>query len=308
MKSMPKLHSHNQFITCLIGDPVEHSVSDVMFQYFAKLTGIENYNHLKFKISKNNPENLKIAMRAISVFGIAGVNITLPYKENVVKYLDIVDKTAQLVGAVNTIVNKRGKLIGYNTDGHGAIKAIETKLRPIKGTDKIVIFGAGGAARAIIGSLPQISSLIVLSRASDFNRAEKLRKDFAKHGFKIETKPLTDKNITSEIKKANFVINATPVGMYPKSNDSIINKNHLNSISKSTIRSIGFFDAVFNPFETKFLRLVKQHGAKTCSGIYMMVYQGIKAFELWTGKKVPGESVEKVSRLLQKVINSKYGK
>jgi len=120
-----------------------------MFQYFAKLTGIGNYSHLKFKISKNNPENLKIAMRAISVFGIVGANITLPYKEEAIKYLDVVDKTVKLVGAVNTVVNKKGKLIGYNTDGHGAIKAIETKLRPFKSTDKVTVFGAGGAARAI---------------------------------------------------------------------------------------------------------------------------------------------------------------
>ncbi len=305
---MPKSHFHNQVITCLIGDPVEHSVSDVMFQYFAKLKGIENYNHLKFKISKNNPENLKIAMRAISVFGIAGANITLPYKESSIKYLDIVDKTVRLVGAVNTIVNKEEKLIGYNTDGHGAIKAIKTKLRSIKSTDKIVIFGAGGATRAIIGGFPRISGLTVLSRASDSNRTEKLKKDFAKHGFKIETKPLTDQNIISAIKEANFIINATPVGMYPKNNDSLINKNHLNSIGKSTIRNIGFFDAVFNPFETEFLRLAKHYGAKTCPGIYMMIYQGIKAFELWTGKTVSKESAEKVSRLLQKVINSKYEK
>lgn len=301
---MLKSPSNNQIITCLIGDPVEHSVSDAMFQYFAKLTGVENYNHLKFKVVRTNSENLEIAMKGISVFGITGTNITLPYKESAIRYLDTVDKTVRLVGAVNTVVNKKGELIGYNTDGHGAIKAIETKLRPLKSIDKVVVLGAGGAARAIIGSLPKVCCLILLSRVSDSDRAKKLKKDFAKQNIKVEVKLLTNQNIISAIKEADFVINATPVGMYPKSDDSLINKSHLNSISKSVIKNMMFFDAVFNPFETKFLRLAKQYGAKTCPGIYMMIHQGIQAFKLWTGRKVPEESVEKIAKLLRKAINS----
>ena len=305
---MPKQPSRNQFVTCLIGDPVEHSVSDVMFQHFAKLTGVENYNHLKFRISKANPENLKHAMRAIPVFGIAGANITLPYKEKAIKYLNKIDKTVQLTGAVNTIVNKEGKLIGYNTDGYGAIRAIEMKMKLIKDSDKIVIFGAGGAARAIIGSLPQIFRVTVLSRTSDLNQAEKLKRDFVKCGVRIETKCLSDQNIISAIKQADFVVNATPVGMYPKGSASLIHKHHLDNIGKSTIRNIGFFDAVFNPFETEFLELAKQYGARTCPGIYMMIHQGIKAFKLWTGKNVSEESIEETSKFLRKVINTTYGK
>ncbi|MBI5071688.1 shikimate dehydrogenase [Candidatus Falkowbacteria bacterium] len=292
----------------MIGDPVEHSVSDFMFRYFAKLTGIENYNHLKIKISKADLENLKITMKAIAVFGFMGANITLPYKEKAIKYLDIIDKTVQRIGAVNTIVNKKGKLIGYNTDGHGAIKAVETKLRPLKSADRVVVFGAGGAARAIIGSLPQVSHLTVLNRPSDFNQAEKLKKDFIKCGSRIETKSLTDRNIVSAIREADFVINATPVGMYPKTGASLIYKSHFDSIGRSRIKNLGFFDAVFNPFETEFLKLAKQYGAKTCPGIYMMIYQGIKAFRLWTGKVVSEGKVEEVRRLLQKTINSRYGK
>lgn len=305
---MLKQHLYNQTITCLFGDPVDHSVSDIMFQYFAKLTEVENYNHFKFKVSKTNSKNLKTAMNAIFVFGITGINITLPYKEDAIKYLDVVNKTVQLTGAVNTIVNKKGKLVGYNTDGYGAIRAIETKLKPIKSSDKVVIFGAGGAARAIIGSLRKGNQIIVLSRILDFNRAGKLKKDFTKKGFKVEIKQLTNLNIISAIKKADFVINATPVGMYPNNNTSLIHENHFNNINRSIVRNIGFFDAVFNPFETKFLKIAKQHGASTCPGIYMMIYQGIRAFELWTGKKVAKASVEKTSRILQKVINSKYEK
>jgi len=305
---MKKRHSHNQTITCLLGDPVEHSVSDIMFQYFAKLTGVENYNHLKFRILKDNFKNLKLAMQAIPTLGIAGVNITLPYKEDAIKYLDVVNKSVRLTGAVNTVVNRKEKLVGYNTDGHGAIKAIETKLRPIKSSDKIVIFGAGGATRAIIGILPSVSGITVLSRTVDLDRTKKLKRDFAQHHIKIETKSSTDKNIILAVKEANFVINATPVGMYPKGDDSLIHKYHLNIIGKSAIKRIYFFDAVFNPFETEFLKLAKQYGARTCPGIYMMIYQGIRAFKLWTGKNVPEEKVEEVRKLLQKIISSKYEK
>lgn len=305
---MRKRESHNQIVTCLIGDPVEHSVSDVMFGRFAELTGVENYSHLKFRVAKTNLVNLSNVLKAIPILGIAGVNITLPYKELAMQYLNLVDKTAQFAGAVNTIVNKNGKTIGYNTDGIGAITAIKKKLKPIKGTHKIVIFGAGGASRAIIGSLPKVSQIILLIRASDHKRVKKLKKDFANYGLNIEDRLLTDQNVISTIKNADFVINATPVGMYPKSGNSLVTKNHLESIGKSKIKTIAFFDAVFNPFETKFLKLAKQYGARTCPGIYMMIYQGIQAFKLWTGKKVQDKNVEAIASLLKDVIKSRYEK
>lgn len=303
---MSKQHIYNQVITCLIGDPVEHSVSDVMFRHFAKLTGVENYSHPKFRIPKGNPENLRIAMQAIPVFGIAGANITLPYKERAVRYLDMIDKSVELTGAVNTIVNRKGQLNGYNTDGDGAIRAIEMKIRPIRNFDRVVIFGAGGTARSIIGSLPKVSYIIVLNRVVDLRRTKKLKEDFARQGVKVETKLLTKKNITLAIKEANFVINATPVGMYPKAGASLLRKSHLDSIRKLRIKDIGFFDAVFNPFETEFLKLAKRYDAKTCPGIYMTIYQGIKAFKLWTGRVVPERKIEGTRSLLQKVINSRY--
>lgn len=305
---MKKQKSHNQTITCLIGDPVEHSVSDVMFGQFAKLTGVENYSHLKLRVAKTNSANLDNALKAISILGIAGANITLPYKESMMRHLNSVDKTAQFVGAVNTVVNKDGKLIGYNTDGIGAVTAIKKKLKPIRNTHKIVIFGAGGASRAIIGSLPKVSQIILLIRHSDSKRAEKLKKDFASCGIDVEYRILTDKDIISAIKDADFVINATPVGMYPKSDNSLVTKNHLESIGKSKFKTIAFFDAVFNPFETEFLKLAKRYGARTCPGIYMMIYQGIQAFKLWTGKKVQDRNVEAVASLLKGIVRSRYEK
>jgi len=279
-----------------------------MFGQFAKLTGVENYNHLKFRVAKTNPANLDSALKAMPILGIAGDNITLPYKELAMQYLDSVDKTAKFAGAVNTIVNKNGKLVGYNTDGIGAITAIKRKLKPIKSAHKIVIFGAGGASRAIIGSLPKVSQIILLIRASDSKRVEKLKKDFTNHGINIEDRILTDQNVISAVKDADFVINATPVGMYPKSGNSLVTKKHLESIGKSKIKTVAFFDAVFNPSETEFLKLAKRYGARTCPGIYMMIYQGVQAFRLWTGKKVQDSNVEAIASLLKRIIKSRYEK
>lgn len=109
---MKKQHSHNQIVTCLFGDPVEHSVSDYMFRYFAKLTGVENYNHLKFRIPKNDSENLKLAMRAMSVFNIVGANITLLYKENAIKYLN---KDSWYLSAVGNITKEKLVQTSYSS-------------------------------------------------------------------------------------------------------------------------------------------------------------------------------------------------
>ncbi|HMO01543.1 MAG TPA: shikimate dehydrogenase [Oligoflexia bacterium] len=305
---MIKQKSHHQTITCLIGDPVEHSVSDVMFCRFAELTGIKNYSHLKFRVAKTNPTNLGNALRAIPILGISGANITLPYKELAMQYFDSIDRTAQFVGAINTLVNRNGKLVGYNSDCIGAVAAIKKKLRAIKSSNKIVIFGAGGASRAIIGGLPKVSQIVLLIRPTDSKRVEKLKKHFKKYHQKIEDKLLTDQNIISAIKDADFVINATPVGMYPNINNSLITKNHLEKIGKSKVKTIAFFDVVFNPFETEFLKLAKQYGAQTCPGIYMMIYQGIQAFKLWTGRRVKDENVEAIVNLLKKAIKFRYEK
>jgi shikimate dehydrogenase len=294
-----------------LGDPVDHSVSDLMFEYFAQITKLNNYKHLKLRVSSDNIENLKIAIKSLLVFNIVGANITLPYKESVMNYLDEIDISAKRMGAVNTIVNKNGKLIGYNTDGIGAIKSIEVKLRPLKKTDKVLIFGAGGAARAIISSLfDKVGKIIILSRESDLNKAVKIKNDFIESESLIEIKSLSDENIVNTLQISDVVINATSVGMYPNNNDSILKIKHIESFVSLgfNIKDKIFFDAVFNPFITDFLKLAESYGSKICPGIYMMIYQGIEAFELWTGNRVKEEEIEKIYILLRDKIQSNYEK
>ena len=287
-------------VTCLIGDPVEHSVSNYMYNYFAEKVGL-NYSHVKFRVPSNNKNNLKIAIQSLRVLSIRGANITLPYKIEVMKYLDEIDKTATLIGAVNTIVNKDCKLIGYNTDGKGAISAIEQCFKKIKPEDKIVVFGAGGAARAIVFEITKrTKNITVINRSLDFYLAEKLRKDFKEINNKIKIFPLNDKNIIHTVINSDFVINATSVGMFPKSNEEIINQKIFNKICN--LNGKYFFDAIFNPYKTKFLLNAEKKGGKVCSGLDMMIYQAISAFKLWVGHDLKRVNIKPIKKRLIKIL------
>jgi len=306
---MVKNDSHNQILTCLIGDPVEHSVSDVMFQYFANIVGLSNYKHVKLHVKRKNVQSLKNAINGLVSLSFRGANVTLPYKQEVIQYLDFIDKSAQQVGAVNTITIKDGKLRGYNTDMYGAVKSIETKLRKIRKSDNILVLGAGGAARAVIGSLPKVSKISVLSIFSNKEAMKKFQHDFLKIGIQLNTDSINDQKLVDAVKDADFIINTTPVGMYPKVDGSVLKKKHFDILKRDVVFSNKyFFDAVFNPFETEFLKLAKKYGSKTCPGIYMMINQGMKAFNLWTGKIIPSNKVESIKKLLQSELNNKYGK
>lgn len=287
-------------VTCLIGDPVEHSLSNYMYNYFAKKVGL-NYGHVKFKVSSKNRNNLKIAIQALKILGINGANITIPYKVKVMRYLDKIDKTAKAIGAVNTIINKNNKLIGYNTDGVGAIQAIEKYLREIKPSDQIVVFGAGGVARVVVFELSKKTKKItVLNRTPDFYLAQNLRNDFIKFNNQIEILPLNDMNIIKETVKSDFVINATSVGMFPNTKESLLSKSQFAIINtRSPVKNKYFFDVVY-PHLTKFLSIAKEkYNAKVCPGLYMTIYQGIKTFKLWTEKDVPENCVNFVYKLLK---------
>lgn len=302
------MKTHNKIVTCLLGDPVEHSVSDTMFQYFASATGVDNYQHLKLRIPKANSDNLGIAIRAMTLFDFAGANITLPYKEKVIPLLSKISIEAERVGAVNTIVNRNRRLTGFNTDGHAALKAIEKHLRPLQKEDAVLILGAGGCARAIIGSVaPKVGRVVVLSRVSDSKRATRIRDNFAKHNMPISVKALNHHNLVVGVRSSSLVVNTTPVGMYPHSERCLVSQSNLEAAgSRSTIKDKMFFDAIFNPASTKLLWLAESYGATICSGIYMMIYQGIEAFKLWTGKDVPEQEVERVRTILINKIKSAY--
>jgi shikimate dehydrogenase len=256
-------------ICCLIGDPVAHSLSPLVHNAGYKALGL-NYAYVSFKVKDMNR-----AVEGIRGLGIRGASVTTPHKVKVLKYLDKIDPKAGKIGAVNTIVNDGGILTGYNTDGDGAIKALQevTKL----GGKKTVLIGAGGAALAIaFGLKAKGVRLFVLNRTGD--KARELARKVGAEGY-------GDFKKISEIASADILINATPVGMWPEIAQSIVPKELLHN-------RLAVFDVVYNPRET---RLIAEAGERGCNVVYgykMFLYQAARQFELFTGLKAPLEAME----------------
>jgi shikimate dehydrogenase len=259
----------------LIGNPVEHSMSPKMHNAAFRKLGL-NYVYIAVRVDNNK---VKEAIEGIRAFNIKGANVTVPHKINVMQFLDEIDPVAENIGAINTILNKDGHLYGTNTDGIGAVRSFKEEGVELE-AKKIVMIGAGGVGRPIIYNFaPKAKDLVLFDIAEgvvetlmqEVNRKTKVKI----RGFKSD--PTT---IAKELQDADIFINATPIGMHPKENESIISKNLLR-------KDLTVFDVVYNPLETKLIKDSKSVGAKAISGVMMLVYQGVAAFELWTDQKAP---------------------
>jgi len=207
------------------------------------------------------------------------LNVTMPHKNAVISYLDEIDLTAKFVDAVNTILNDDGKLRGFNTDGVGALKALlENGVNP-KGK-KLLLIGAGGAARAIAFTLAQeVEELVILNRSTDKARrlADVLRKEFNKS---IKANSLSASHVKDELEQSDILINATSIGMHPNNDQSPVSPEWLRP-------DLCVMDTVYNPIETKLAKDAKNMGAKVISGVEMLIHQGSASFKIWTGHSAP---------------------
>lgn len=254
---------------CVLGDPVSHSLSPLMHNTAFEHIGY-NGVYLAFGV-----KDLASALAGIRALGIRGVSVTIPHKINVMNFLDEIDGQARQIGAVNTIVNHDGHLYGYNSDCLGAINALKEKTE-IQGK-KVVIAGAGGAARAIgFGILAEGGDLVILNQIVE--EGENLAKDLG-----VMYYPL------SEYAKheCDILINATPLGMTPNVDDMPVGPEYLDP-------EMTVMDIVYNPLKTKLLREAETAGCKTVDGVSMFVYQGVSQFESWTGEKAPVALMRKV--------------
>ena len=257
-------------LCCLIGDPVEHSMSPAIHNAGYKALGL-NYAYLAFKVL-----NLKPAIQGIKALGIRGISVTIPHKIEIIKYLDKIDPKAKKIVAVNTVVNHCGVLKGYNSDCVGAIKALKEKTS-IAGK-KVILLGAGGAARAIaVGLKAEKANITILNRT--ISKAKKLVQ-------LIKLGRFDSLNKLQLIKSADILINATSVGMHPKIDATPIPKKFLHP-------KLIIFDIVYNPKETKLIKEAKSIGCKVVYGYKMLLYQAITQFELFTQHKAPIEIMEK---------------
>ena len=197
-----------------------------------------------------------------------------------------IDDSAKSIESVNTIKFNQNGFIGYNTDGIAAIKSIENKLCKINENTKILIIGAGGAARPICyEAYKRTKNITVMNRYKE--EAESMIACISKN---IPIYELSRYNYIEQINKADIIINATPVGMHPKIDEELIEEDIFKNIK--SISSKYFFDVIFNPYKTKFLINAEKYGAKTCSGLYMMIYQILLAFEIWTDIKTDDIDIE----------------
>ncbi len=256
----------------IIGYPVEHSFSPLMHNANFLELGLD-YVYIAFEV---HPDNLKNAASAIRTLDIKGLNVTIPHKQEIMQYLDEIDPISEKMGAINTIKNDDGYLKATNTDAAGAKKSLVDAGFTIEGKN-IVFIGSGGAARSIAYILSEDAKKIVLTDIVE-ERAVTVAKEITKNmGANVKGKLASDKVLADEIKHADLLINATPIGMYPKEGNSPISKDLLH-------QELFVFDVIYNPMETQLMKEAAEIGCKTLSGLDMLINQGVIAFEWWTGK------------------------
>jgi len=269
--------SGNTVVCGLIGSPISHSISPLMHNAAFTHLGLD-YIYVPLPVK---PEALSDAIGGMRALSIRGLNVTAPHKVAVIPLIDEMDSLARQIGAVNTIVNNEGELKGYNTDALGFIQVLADKGYDIKGK-KIVVVGAGGAARAITFALADKGAeLTIINRRQEFGWAidlsSKLAQTFRREVNALE---LSDNNLTESIGEADLLVNATTAGMTPDIENTPVAARFLR-------RGMLVFDIVYSPLETRLLREARQAGARTISGLDMVVAQGALSFELWTGQKAP---------------------
>ncbi len=264
-------------LCCLIGDPVEHSLSPKMMNAAFRHAG-KDCAYLAFKVEKGA---LKGAVNGLRDLSVVGCNVTIPHKVSVMPLLDKVDASAALSGSVNVISNQNGSLAGYNTDGFGAMKALEAGGAKLSGA-KVLVLGYGGAARGIsfeIAKNGRVCSIFVSGRS--ISRAQA----FAKELSSLVPAAAVPLNRCREV-RGDIIINCTPVGMWLAQGEGLLKAEDLES--SSTV-----MDLVYNPPETGLMRAARSKGCRVIGGIEMLVQQGAKAFEIWFGEPAPIEVMRK---------------
>ena len=256
---------------CVIGDPISYSMSPVIHNAVIRAMGLKNIYYEKIRVKKEDLGNFIISMRKN---GIIGMNITHPHKETVIKYLDQLTDEAKKIGAVNTVFMKDGMLFGANTDVTGFLRSLHENFIDIK-DKKVLILGAGGAAKAVVSAVfNDAGSIVILNRTIE--RAEEISE---KTGKRIRAGGLNE--IEEEIEETEILINCTPLGMKGVyENISPVDPEILNS-------DITVIDTVYNPVKTKLLREAEKRGSRTINGIEMFIHQAAESLRIWTGKDPP---------------------
>ena len=270
-------------LAAVVAKPIKHSISPFIHNLAFENTGI-NGVYLAWEIAE---EDLAVTMENVKRYDMFGLNISMPYKQAVIPYLDQLTKSAQLIGAVNTIIPREGQLIGHNTDGIGFFKSLDKRAGFQVQGKVMTVLGGGGAATAIIAqaALDGAAKIFVFSRSQSIDRhtatAQKISKETQ---VPIEVLPLEDSSLLQEkIFQSRLLVNGTSVGMDGKTlvidEETILPQNLL------------VVDVIYQPFETPFINFAKQQGATTVNGLGMLLFQAAEAFQIWTGKEMPTDYI-----------------
>ena len=273
--------SNKKILTGLLGSPIAHSISPLMHNEAFHQLGL-NYTYQAYDVDVSH---LKEAVQKLKDANARGFNITMPNKNAMCELCDSLSPAAQIIGAVNTVVNENGHLIGHTTDGIGYMQALREDGHDVIGK-KITLLGAGGAATSIFvqAALDGVSEISIFSRRSNFfERAENITSVLKEYtDCKINLFDFEDESVLrQEISESALLVNGTSVGMAPNVEHSLINDTSM--FHKDLVVS----DVICNPRETKLLTLAREAGCQTQNGLYMLLYQGAEAFRLWTGKEMP---------------------
>lgn len=275
-------------LTGLLGSPVAHSISPLMHNYSFQTLGLD-YVYLCFDVKE---QGLKEAVQGLRALQVKGFNLTMPDKNKVLEYLDELSCAARLIGAVNTVENRNGCLIGHNTDGVGFMRAVAEQGLLMKGKT-MSLLGAGGAATAICAqaALDGVSHMHIFLRSTSphLPRMETLTENLAAEtGGKFQIHDIRDLHTLEQaVQKSALLVNATSVGMAPRPEACILPEDF------AFPPGLTVADIIYNPWETRLLSLAKKAGCKTFNGYGMLLYQGAEAFRIWTGQNMPVEEVRK---------------
>ena len=267
-------------LAAVVANPIKHSISPFIHNSAFEATHT-NGVYLAWEVEATDLAETVANIRRYQMYGI---NLSMPYKEQVIPYLDQLSEEACLIGAVNTVVNREGTLIGYNTDGKGFFKSLPSFKISRK---RLVLLGAGGAAKAILAQaiLDGVSQISVFVRSSSMEKTRPyLEKIQNATGFRVDLFALEDvQDLQDSITQADLLVNATSVGMDESS----------QPIPTSIVlpEKLMVADVIYQPFETPFLKWARNQGNQSINGLGMLFYQAAEAFELWTGKEMPTDQI-----------------
>jgi shikimate dehydrogenase len=291
--NLEKIIDGNTKIIGLIGNPVEHTISPLLHNTLSKKFR-KNIIYLPFHVEND----LKKAIDGLVAINALGFNITVPYKTDILQYLSSISDEAKLIGAVNTVINQNGSLHGENTDASGFYKSFCDESNMTAKGNVFGIIGAGGAARAIAVklALEGAKKIIIFNRT--ISKANIIANDIVKNiGTDVVSAELSSDKLKKYIGDCQVLINTTSIGMFPLSHKSPID-------SKEFLDNQVLYDVIYNPNITKFMEFGIEKGCKVINGFGMLMYQGIRAYELWSNIKVDKDIANEVINEIKKHINS----